>query len=306
MIRRVAIDPAILSTADRLTLLGRDVRISRGRQLQPLVAGWRQSVAERAASIGDDRERIRFRERLKSLYERPGAVASSTLAPDRSWDLEVLVQRRQLDVVATDRRLPVPHRATFDDIEAERPPWAATAIVETTKDPEDLSMYLSPLLAISEEAWLVDGYIATCAERLARLLEACARKHPGDSRLKRLTVVTRREADRTGSTTEHMRRILDAVVARVPALRALTAELEISFWATSGRLRMHERLLITNVGAVRSDYGFDDNPKGARTSLALLDEGSWHLNRVRYDRAHPDHPNVDRLTLVAVESLAVR
>ena len=288
----------MVSTVDRLTLFGRDVRMSRGRQLQPLVATWRSAVAANAHSLGDDRERLQFEERLKRFFERPGAVAASPLMPDRQWELEASLQSDQLDVIATDQPLLIPRRATFEDVEAERPPWQAPTSVEVVKDPAVLAEHLGPLLRVSSRAWLVDKYFVKNAELLARFLQALAQAHTGCSPLESLTVVTDR-GDTRDLPSEVARKAVETVIAHAPALRTLTTALEVTLWRPEYRgLRMHERLLVTDVGAIRSDYGFDAFPAGALTSLALLDEEAWHLNRVRYDRFHPDHRNVPRLDFI--------
>jgi hypothetical protein len=149
--------------------------------------------------------------------------------------------------------------------------WALSRQLSTLRASAPLANALRPILCAAREVLIVDAYfnpsVALAQSKWLKPLEALAAQVPADGRLTRFEVhalSSRHDPWPAGLFVQHCRNNVPSALPKGVTLNAM-------LWKErSGGLQFHKRVIVTDIGGVDIDPGFDEGPPGETYDLQLL------------------------------------
>ena len=308
MLFEYAVEPELVATwADPLT--GRyfidRFGIGSPRLISRYPKRWKRRVwdAWEAIEIGNGREADRQRRRMETLIqrlssvmvERPGAVWD----PDRSWVENAVAQRVPFRAVLT-RQNPTgdPKILVADDLDESTSRWAAPHGRTVPRRAEAIAEAVGSMLRIATNMIFVDPYFAPHRTRFVRVIAACIGagckgRASGPARVG-IFSSDREENGTCGHFEAECRE-------RLP--REFPADQEVMIRRLGerpGGERLHNRYILTELGAVGFGVGLDeDRGADATDDLSLLAGDQYHRRWAQYAGEPPEFDQLeDAITII--------
>lgn len=293
MVYEYALDPALLDNWKDFRFFQQSFGPAKGRLIADFPRKWKRAVLEaiRVSSCGDV-EKKRIKEALKylaapTIYSRTVHCWNNSLSwlenavqEDAQRAFHAIVYRDNNDGVA----IPDDHFVQEEELFDSAQYWESENTVIVERKAIQMAAPAAPLLSLAQHIIFVDPYFDPCKKRFR------------DPLLALLDYISNRPADITVQKLEyHVSDRIDAAhfqhLSDTHLKKRLSHGLTLSFvqWAEAD---MHDRHIVTNIGALTYGQGLDEWDGGASPKeVRIQREGNdgWKQLWDRYSSGTPFH-----------------
>lgn len=280
MIKEFAIQPEVMATWSYFRELRADFEVGLGRLISRYPKTWTRDVCAQVdrninpeQGFGDVRASA-IKTYVTSEKHRFIPARGRDFAQGRSW-LENCENCKSPDpfhaIVALENPRSAKQVLVAGNFERSEPPFAVAFQDDVKRDPEDIANSGELLLDVCEELLLVDYYFTPSASRHGdtfRAILAHATRRPRN--IRRIEIHTAQSVDQ--------REYEKAFAGVLPPL----SKLHIFQWSEPPE-GLHARYLLTDLGGIKYDWGFDKGQLHTQLNeVILLQHQRWIEIHARY------------------------
>lgn len=304
MVYEYAIDPRLLAACSdkmHIRLLTKSFGLGTPRihSLCPRVSKWKTMVREsfskrnEAGELADEKQRanLQFDEhRLTALTQH--LIDSSIRRPnfpwnpDESWLDNALSQHAKnpfRGLLSSEPSMGCIEVINQDNLDAEdHPSWLVDEQVDVPSNPPEMAMCLDPLLRMAKHIIFIEPYFRSHRRKWNRTFNEFFRSISAsywEMSAITLEIHASRDVEKAPSA-EHFK---EECTEYMPGIIPLGLQVKFFRWSQiPGDAELHNRYVLTDLGGVKVDPGFDERgSRGATTEFILLRE---ELYRKRWDQ----------------------
>ncbi|HEX3771859.1 MAG TPA: hypothetical protein VHV30_13375 [Polyangiaceae bacterium] len=285
MLYEFAVEPAVLSSWQRVRYFLDGFGPSKGRLLAEYPKRWKRMVYEALATSGvRPVEKARIEERLRSLdksvlVSRQGAVFD----PARPWlkNAEQEHARQPFRAIIANEASSCPQAIDADDVDERSPMWNVEHGRLVARTPEGIGAALGPLVARAERVIVVDPYFSPMLSSKIVILGAIARQMREGAALE-VHVALKEDGPQ-------LEWLANAARKRIGAAVPTGIQVVLRYWRVPGPhqpapVRFHNRYVMTATAGVKFGDSLERGDEGHEDHVSLLDETSRGKLWRQYDQ----------------------
>lgn len=285
MIKEFAIQPEVMATWNYFHSYFEDFGVGHGRLICVYPITWKNKVHELAATLNRDVHAHSIRSKISAARHRFILPVRHDYDGHRGdWQMNAEMANAPFDaVIATENPRKKKNVLIAGDFDKAQEPYRTQPQQDLQRTPEAMTKAASSLLSLCEEFRIVDPFFDPSGgwgETFKQMLSVCP---DGGATLKVCEIHTRfRDGMNFSAVESHYQRHLGR---DLPA--GLTVR--IAHWNEALAIgKLHPRYLITELGGIKFDYGFDGDTNPLERNEAILLHHERLLELIaRYTTPHP-------------------
>ena len=299
MVHEFAVEPQLLNRWDRFRYLVEKFSVSQGRLMSRFPKKWKKMVYEALTDCGDI-EKARIEERLRNIDHR-------LIHTSRSYDAavtwlqnaEVSHQERPFRaILATTNPRACSHVLDGMAVDETDPLWCIADPPEIPRLASEIARALAPVISLGDVVVLIDPYARTDQRRYANPLAALlnAARRTGGTFPKRIELLI--GLDLNDDSAPALDWIIEVFERTLPNLVPVNAEIKVKILTQrDGGKKLHNRYLLTDLGGIKIDPGFDEGQPGESYELIRLSED---LYQTLWQDYASDQPAFDCIAEISI------
>jgi hypothetical protein len=301
MLYEFALDPAAVAgwtSHAQGRLVKEAFRIGNGRVPACVPRRWKRMVWE-AFRSDDQNERLRIDVLISYLYDRASGRRVGTWDAAISWLSNILVEHARQPfhaIVTTAQRESAPYVLCDDDLEPANEVWQVMRTRAVGRTAAEYAAAFRGLIGAAKRVVIVEPVFDPRERRFTLTLNAIASLEPiATGRVMPCLIVRMEKGAPTPEEFEQRcRRYLPRHLGPNTTLEIVFAEQK------PGGERLHNRLIVSDVGSVLLGDSIDEGQSGETNDLALLDEGHHRGRLATYGNAYQAFNVVGRFRLTGI------